>query len=226
MVVIAIGGSVLTTDEHTLDTSRIRKYVACISEYHEVVDGIVVGGGSIAREYIETGSELGVDEKTLDDLGIQTTRLNATLLANAIDTVEVQTSKNVQKGFEHVQNGVLPVIGGTRPGQTTDTVATEFASLVDESSVLFASNIDGVYDTRGGITLEDATMCTDISTAELRDICKDTDDEPGRNTPIDSTAIQLLDDFQLEARVFDGTDIQTVEAAIKGNSIGTRVYPK
>jgi len=65
-----------------LDPDRVAAYAEAIERLAadgcEV--GVVVGGGGVAREYIETARELGANEVELDQLGIGTTRLNARLL--------------------------------------------------------------------------------------------------------------------------------------------------
>jgi len=82
-VVVSIGGSVLAPD---LDPDRVAAYAEAIERLAadgcEV--GVVVGGGGVAREYIETARELGANEVELDQLGIGTTRLNARLLIAAL----------------------------------------------------------------------------------------------------------------------------------------------
>ncbi|MDZ7731694.1 MAG: UMP kinase, partial [Natrialbaceae archaeon] len=78
-VVISIGGSVLAPD---LEPTRVERWAGVIEELLEdgVTVGAVVGGGAVARDYIETARSLGANEIELDQLGIDVTRLNARLL--------------------------------------------------------------------------------------------------------------------------------------------------
>ena len=77
-IVISIGGSVLVPG---LSKDRIEEYAGVvdqiIAEGNSV--GIVVGGGRIARDYIEIAREFGSNESELDQMGIAITRVNAQL---------------------------------------------------------------------------------------------------------------------------------------------------
>ncbi|MFC6736525.1 UMP kinase, partial [Halolamina salina] len=78
-VVVSIGGSVLAPG---LDPERVEGFADALgtlsAEGCEL--GAVVGGGTVARQYIGAARELAANEFQLDELGIGVTRLNARLL--------------------------------------------------------------------------------------------------------------------------------------------------
>ncbi|PHP45579.1 hypothetical protein B6V01_003395 [Methanosarcinales archaeon ex4572_44] len=80
-VVISIGGSVLVED---LDHERVLKYASVIKDViKEMAPSekvfIVTGGGKVAREYINAARRFGASEVACDFIGIEVTRLNASL---------------------------------------------------------------------------------------------------------------------------------------------------
>src|SRR5438552_19204484 len=83
-VVVSLGGSVLVPGDD--DARYLRDLAALFRDLSARVKLFVVTGrGRIARYYIETGRTLGIGERTLDEFGIAVTRLNARLLAGALE---------------------------------------------------------------------------------------------------------------------------------------------
>src|SRR3989304_854792 len=71
-----------------LEDSKILKdyasFLVKISKIHQPI--VIAGGGKIARHYITHARSSGADESTLDELGIEVSRLNARLLNYALKT--------------------------------------------------------------------------------------------------------------------------------------------
>src|SRR2546427_8922816 len=83
-VVVSLGGSVLVPADD--DARYLRDLAALFRDVSTRVKLFVVtGGGRIARYYIETGRALVIGERTLYEFGIAVTRLNARLLAAALN---------------------------------------------------------------------------------------------------------------------------------------------
>ena len=85
-VVVSIGGSVLAP---TLDASHVEAYASIIEELVEAGCELaaVVGGGGVARQYIEVARTMDANEVQLDQLGIDVTRINARLLIAALGSI-------------------------------------------------------------------------------------------------------------------------------------------
>ena len=82
-VVVSIGGSVVLSDEaDSLFLKKLTTLFKKISNEYKLY--VVVGGGNIARRYIQLGRELGFDEDTLDMIGIDVTRVNAWIITNLL----------------------------------------------------------------------------------------------------------------------------------------------
>ena len=67
------------------DSKILKDYAAFLVKISKTYQPVVVaGGGKIARHYITNARSSGVDESTLDELGIEVSRLNAKLLIYAL----------------------------------------------------------------------------------------------------------------------------------------------
>ena len=89
---------------------------------------IVAGGGKIARHYISHARSSGADESTLDELGIEISRLNAKLLIYALKGKAYSHPPITLKEAQHaVDSGLIVVAGGLHPGQSTNGTAALIA---------------------------------------------------------------------------------------------------
>jgi len=80
-IVVKLSGQVFSMDE----TKKLKDYATFFvkkSKTHQPI--IVAGGGKIARYFISHARSSGADESTLDELGIEISRLNAKLLIYAL----------------------------------------------------------------------------------------------------------------------------------------------
>jgi len=80
-IVIKLSGKIFGID----DTKLLKDYATFLVKISKVCQPIIVaGGGNIARHYISNARSSGADESTLDELGIEVSRLNAKLLIYAL----------------------------------------------------------------------------------------------------------------------------------------------
>ncbi len=224
-VVVSIGGSVLSP---TVGSERVGAYASVIEELsdegHEL--GIVVGGGPTAREYISAARGLGANEIELDNLGIAVTRLNARLLIAALDDRAAPTPpQDHETALEAFRRGDIPVMGGTVAGHTTDAVGTALAEYIDADLLVYATSVPGVFDADPN-EVPDATKYESLSAAELVDVVSGIEMEAGSNAPVDLLATKLLERSGMDAVVIDGTDPESLTAAIDGDHGGTDVVPE
>ena len=224
-VVVSIGGSVLAPD---LDPDRVAAHADALERVAadgcEV--GVVVGGGGVAREYIETARALGANEVQLDRLGIGTTRLNARLLIAALgDRASLSPAEEYDDAAASLRRGEVSVMGGVTPGQTTDAVAAAFAEAVDADLLVYATSADGVYDVDPNAH-DDAIQHAEMTPAELVDIVLPMSRNAGASAPVDLLAAKLIDRAGIRSIVLDGTDPDAVvDAVLRGDHTGTDVVP-
>src|SRR3989449_8383251 len=146
-VVVSLGGSVLVPGDD--DARYLHDLVALFGEVSTRVNLFVVtGGGRIARYYIETGRALGIGERTLDEFGIAVTRLNARLLAAALNgRANREPAKTYAEAAALGRRHAIVIMAGTRPGHTTDRVSASPARLVRAARVVHAPSGAGGYTT-------------------------------------------------------------------------------
>jgi uridylate kinase len=189
--------------------------------------GVVVGGGGVALDYIETARSLGANEVQLDRLGIDVSRINARLLLAALGpTAAPSPAHDYETAGAALRRGEVAVMGGVAPGQTTDAVAAVLAEDVGADLLVFATSTDGVYD--ADPNEDDAAEKYDrLSPADLVELVAPMSRDAGAAAPVDLFAAKLIQRANLRAVVLDGTDPTAVERAVRsGEHTGTEVVPE
>jgi uridylate kinase len=223
-LVVSVGGSVLAPD---LAPDRVAAYgdaLSALAADHEV--GVVVGGGRVAREYIDAARDLGGNEIELDQLGIGVTRLNARLLGAAMDG-PVKPPEEYDAAAEALRRDGLVLMGGVAPGQTTDAVAAALAEYVEADLLVYATSVPGVFDADPN---EDpgAERYDRLPAADLVELVAAGGSlgSAGSNAPIDLLAAKLVQRSGVRTLVLDGSDPERVrKAVVDGTFDGTEVVP-
>lgn len=212
-VVIDIGGSILASP--TINLEYIKRFADFLIKLHKrgYKFMVVVGGGKAARDYIAGARELGAKDEFLDEIGIAFTRVNAMLLQAAL---REHGLKKVPSEVEKVRSpkGIL-VMGGTKPGQTTDAVSAQLASLNGADLLLVVSNVDGVYDSDPKLNPE-ARLYARMRTSELLGLASKGKHTPGYTGIIDPAAAKLIHEKGIKTIVVNGRDLANMERAVTG----------
>lgn len=225
-IVVSVGGSVLVP---TLTDTRVEAYASVVEGLvgagHDIA--AVVGGGGVAREYIDAARTLGANEIELDQLGIDVTRLNARLLLAALeeDIAAPTIPENYEEAGEALHRGDVTVMGGVVPAQTTDAVAAALAEYVDADLLVYATSVPGVYSADPNKD-PDAERYKRLSAEELVETIATMEMNAGSSAPVDLLATKIIQRAGLEAIVLDGSDPDRVRDAIENDEFdGTRVTP-
>lgn len=212
-IVLSLGGSILIPG---LDSPNIKPYIPVlskISENHRLF--VVVGGGGEARRYIELARTLGVDEASSDELGILVTRLNATILVQALGSAawpEVVLSHT--QALAAAESGKIVVMGGITPGQTTDAVAAVLAERANASVFFNLTSVDGIYSADPRYD-PSATRYDIISPSELLEIVIHQQARAGVNTVMDIVAVKMVERCKIPLIVMDGRDPESLLRAVE-----------
>mgnify|MGYP000569076037 CR=1 FL=1 len=224
-VVVSVGGSVLGPK----DPERVAEHAAAIEQLIDAGHSVaaVVGGGSVAREYITSGRALGANEIQLDDLGIAVTRLNARVLAAALgDDAAPVPAETYEEARAALARGEVALMGGTVGGHTTDAVSAAVAEYVDADRLVYATSVPGVFDADPN-TDADATRFDSLTPGELVDVVAGIEMSAGSSAPVDLLAAKLIQRSGLHAVVLDGTDPERiVRAVLDDDHEGTDVVPE
>ena len=205
------------------DASFLRKLASLlkkISKQYKIF--IIVGGGKIARDYIKLGRELDFDEKTLDSIGIDITRVNAALFANIIN----ESNKKIPCSTDEAEamDNPIVVMGGTTPGHSTDMVGAELAEKVGADLFIIATNVDGIYD-KDPNKYDDAKQLEKVKIDDLIKNYGTSWESAGKNMVIDGPALEIMKRAKLLTYVVNGKRLDQLENAITGRSFdGTKIF--
>jgi uridylate kinase len=224
-LVIKIGGSVIASPlkpERILQYSNVLKTLK--EEGHEVV--VVVGGGRVAREFISIADELGLEDEDKDEIAILVSRLNAQLLARSLREFG---SKDIPSTTEEVKRllcaGKIVVMGGLKPGITTDTVAAIVLESINSKVLVKATDQNGIFD-MDPRKFPGAKKLDRITYDGLRSIVSHEVHKPGMHEILDSKSIQILEKQNAKVIVINGLNPENVLLAAKAVKIGTIVEPE
>ncbi len=214
-VVVSLGGSVLVPGED--DARYLRDLAVLLRTVSARVRLLcVTGGGRIARYYIETGRELGVPERRLDDLGIGITRMNARLLAAALrGRANSEPAQTYAEAARLARRHPIVLMAGTRPGHTTDRVSASLARFVHAARIVNATSVDGVY-TADPRKDPSARLLERMTFEELVRLAGEGHRRAGPSVVFDPVAARVLARDRIPLSVVRGRDLPSLEAAILG----------
>ena len=184
---------------------------------------VVVGGGGVARSYIEAARAAGLSNRgLLDMLGIEAARLNARLLAYLLQPLaHPEPPRSLWEAVERASTGRLVVAGGFQPGQSTAAVAALLAEALGAELLVLATTVEGVY-TSDPRRDPSARLIPRLSYRELLRVMEQSV-EPGRYELLDPLAVSILERSGIPTRVVDGSDPGNVERAVRGGEVGSLV---
>jgi uridylate kinase len=219
-IVLRIGGSVVASP---INAELIGKYANLLVKIKEQGHDLVaiVGGGGLAREFIQTAKGIGLQEKEQDEIAISTSRLFAQLLLKKLGEkgcIEVPVSIDEISRF--LNAGKIVVMGGLRPGMTTDTVAALVAEKMKANLIVKGTDQEGVYD-KDPRKFPDAVKLDHIPLTELSEIFSESKHKAGIHQIIDPEAVKILSNLKVKLIIVNGFKPENVLAAVNGNHVGT-----
>jgi len=219
-VVLKIGGSVVASP---INLALISKYVDLLNDLreqgHEVA--VVVGGGALAREFIRVAKELGLSESQQDDLAISVSRIFAQLFLKKLGTFGCESVPlSVEDAVKCLHDGRIVVMGGLKPGMTTDTVAASLAEHVKADLLIKATDQEGIYN-KDPRKYADAVRLEHLSFEDLSRIFARGKHKAGIHQILDPEAVKKLRRKRVKVVVVNGFKPQNVLAAVEGKHVGT-----
>jgi len=218
--VLRIGGSVIASP---IDSKLIEQYATLLRKLteknHTMI--VVVGGGTLAREYIGIGNQLGLSATQNDWLAIHVSRLHALLLSLKIS--EGHTSRipvSIEDALEALRRNRIVVLGGLKPGMTTDTVAVKIALQTNAQLLVKATDQDGIF-TKDPRKHKDARLLSKISYRDLTELLEYNSHKAGLHQILDPVAIGMLSETNIRTIVVNGYHPENIEKALEGLNVGT-----
>ena len=218
-IVIKLSGRVFGIDNVKL----LKDYASFLVKISKVCQPIVIaGGGNIARHYISHARSSGADESTLDELGIEISRLNAKLLIYALkNRAYFHPPTTLQEVRHAVDDGLIVVAGGLHPGQSTNGTAALIAEKVQAEQFLNATDVDGVYDMDPN-KFKKAKRFNRIELKNLKNMLVHEDSVAGGYDLMDIVALKIIERSKIKTRIIKA-DPKIIEKAIKGAEVGTEI---
>jgi len=219
-VVVRIGGSVVASPP----TAEI------IAEYAELLERlekqkhklvVVVGGGSVARDFIELAQDLSLNETGQDKVAISVSRLFAQLFVLKLGDLSSNfVPRTVDEAVKLFGRGKIVIMGGVKPGMTTDTVSAMIAEKIAADLLVKASDVEGVY-TRDPKKYDDTEKIDHLSFDDLGALFELDEHRAGIHQILDPKAVRVLQKCRIRMIVVNGFKPENVSLALKGEKVGT-----
>ncbi len=219
-LVFRIGGSVVASPVNTELMSKYADIIKTVKQQgHEVV--AVLGGGALAREFIGIAKNLGLDMVAQDEIAISCSRLFAQLFLKKLGDVACnKIAITLDDAAKCLDEGKIVVMGGLKPGITTDAVATLVAERINAVLLVKGTDQNGVYD-KDPRKHPDAVKLDRLSLEELAAIFDHSEHKAGIHQIIDPEAIKVLKRKRIKLVVVNGFVPENILAAVKGENVGT-----
>ena len=221
-LVLRIGGSVIASP---INPALINKYMDVLKDLkmqgHELA--VVVGGGALARDFIKVAKNLGLDESAQDEVAISVSRIFAQLFLKKLGELCCEAIPlTVEDAVKCLQDGKVAVMGGLKPGMTTDTVAALIAEKVNADLLIKATDQEGVYD-KDPRKHADAVMLEHLSFEELSNVFAEGEHKAGIHQILDPEAVKVLKRKRVRVVVVNGFKPENIVAVVKGKHVGTMI---
>jgi uridylate kinase len=208
-----------------VNTELIRRYADLLrtlkEQGHEVA--VVVGGGKLAREFIGIAKNLGLDEQAQDEVAISVSRLFAQLFLKKIGDFGCgKVALTLDDAAECLREGKVMIMGGLKPGITTDAVAALVAERVDAAFLVKGTDQDGVYD-KDPRRHADAVKLDHLSFDDLPKVFEESKHKAGMHQIVDPVAIEILKRRKMKLVVVNGFKPENILAAVNGERVGTMI---
>ncbi len=189
--------------------------------------GLVVGGGAPAREGIELVSPIIDDVDHLDKIGIAATRLNATIIREALADEGIPVSGSIPQSVNEAVEALLSrkviVMGGTVPGHTTDAVAIRLAIRSGAGKCVIATNVAKVHEQDPNQNPK-AKAFDRLTLEQLQSIVGPAEHaKAGGSQVVDPVGVGEALRHGLPLDILDGRKPQNIRLALEGSDFGGTV---
>ena len=217
-----IGGSVVASP---INPALIGRYVELLKDLkmqgHELA--VVVGGGALARDFIKVAKNLGLDERAQDDVAISVSRIFAQLFLKKLGELGCEAIPlTVEDAVKCLRDGKVAVMGGLKPGMTTDTVAALIAEKVNADLLIKATDQEGIYN-KDPRKYADAVLLEHLSFKELSNVFAEDKHKAGIHQILDPEAVKILKRKRVRVVVVNGFKPENILAVVKGKHVGTMI---
>ncbi|MGV8107247.1 MAG: UMP kinase [Nitrososphaerota archaeon] len=221
ILVIKLSGSVYN---FKTTSKSLKEYAKVLLDIQTKVQPVVVsGGGIIARHYVSLARSLGSDESSLDEMGIEISRLNAMLLSAAFgDSVYPVIPSNLEEISIACQSGKIVVSGGLHPGQSTNATAALICEKIKADRFLNATDVDGIYDSDPKKNAK-AKMFKEITIKKCLDLLNNESTQAGNYELMDIVAMKVIERSKIPTFVIKSDPKVIRNLIMKNRQTGTKI---
>ena len=225
-ILIKLSGESLMSDNALIDKEKTKEIAELIKRVREknIEIGIVIGGGNFFRGR----SNQDMYPIYVDNMGMLGTMINGIGLMDAMRNVGVsckvfspfalldfKTNYEESEILELIKDNVMIFTGGTgHSGCSTDTAASNKASLINADAIIKLTNVDGVYD-KDPNKYSDAIKYDKLSHQDVL------------NNPLikvmDIAAIEECMKNNIDITVINFNDQENLIKVLDGMEIGTKI---
>ncbi len=229
-VLLKISGEALMGEQnYGIDVNVARSVAEELKAVHlmGVQVAVVVGGGNIFRGVSKSAGNM--DRSSADYIGMLATVMNAVVLQDALEKIEVDTrvlsavdipqlaeSFIRRRAVRHLEKGrvVIFAAGTGNPYFTTDSAAALRALEIKADIILKATKVDGIYSA-DPMTDATAELFNEISYRQVLE---------RQLKVMDASAISLCMDNNLPIIVFNMRESGNIKRVVMGEAgVGTKV---
>lgn len=221
ILVIKLSGSVFN---FKTTSKSLKEYAQVLLDIQTKVQPVVVsGGGIIARHYVNLARSLGSDESSLDEMGIEISRLNAMLLSAALgDSVYPVIPSNLEEISIACQSGKIIVSGGLHPGQSTNATAALICEKIKADRFLNATDVDGIYDSDPKKNTK-AKIFKEITIKKCLDLLNNESTQAGNYELMDIVAMKVIERSKIPTNVIKSDPKIIRNLIMKNRQTGTKI---
>jgi uridylate kinase len=128
----------------------------------------------------------------------------------------------IDGALNSLDEGKIVVMGGLRPGMTTDTVAALIAEKARADLLVKATDQDGVYD-KDPRKHRDAVRFDHLRFEDLSRVFPEDKHKAGLHQVIDPEAVKIFKRGGVRVVVLNGFEPENVLRAIEGKDVGTLI---
>lgn len=221
ILVIKLSGSIFN---FKTTPKSLKEYAQVFLDIQTKVQPVVVsGGGIIARHYVNLARSLGSDESSLDEMGIEISRLNAMLLSAALgDSVYPVIPSNLEEISIACQSGKIIVSGGLHPAQSTNATAALICEKIKADRFLNATDVDGIYDSDPKRNAK-AKMFKEITIKKCLGLLNNESTQAGNYELMDIVAMKVIERSKIPTYVIKSDPRVIRNLIMKNKQTGTKI---
>ncbi len=212
-LVIKIGGS-LSIDEDGPKVEYFKKIIPVLKKLareHQLV--LSIGGGKFIRKYYSAIEKLGLTHEQMEWIAIELLRVNVRFLSSLMEMKPIYSLEELNEKSDGV-------IGGIKPGRSTDANAAYAASVIKADYFIKLTDVEGVYD-------KDPKLHKDVvklGFIPFNDLMKFAQEgKPGSYGVLDKLAVETIVKHKIKTIIMKGSETENIVRAIKGEKIGTLI---